>query len=318
MIAARRRTAAARAAGVLGVLGSMLLALLLAGVAAAPGAQAASYRYWTYWWGQPAATSWTFAQLGPASDRPKDGAVLGWRFAVATESGGRKAPRASLPFSSLCPALTSAPEGQKRVAVVVDYGSAADAPPGEAPPGAGTARVECVTVPSGANGVAVLGAAGVTLRFGDNGLVCGIDRYPRTECAAIVADPSPIPKPTSTKPRPSATGTTVRPTAPGADNGSVTSTQPAPSPSRSTETATASVTPSSTNATRPARPTSSATASPTDSERIEAPLPVRSGTPVASGTEAGSGGSPLAPIAGAVLVAVVGVGAWLTSRRRQA
>jgi hypothetical protein len=49
----------------------------------------------------------------------------------------------------------------------------------------------------------------------------------------------------------------------------------------------------------------------------EEPLPVSSGAPVASGTEAAAGGSALGPIAGAALVALVGAGAWWTARGRR-
>lgn len=319
MTVARRGTATARAVAVLGVLGSTLLALLVAAVVTAPAAEAASYRYWTYWWGQPGATSWTFAQLGPASDRPKDGAVIGWRFAVTTESGGKKSPRAALPFASLCPQLTSAPDGQKRVAVVVDYGSTSDAPPGERPPGGGTVRVECVTAASNANAVTVLTTAGVSLRVGANGLVCGIDGYPRSECAAIVADPTPTPTRTSAKPSPKPT--TARPAttsaAPGATaGGSSASTDPTGAAS---STPAAGATTSSAAATSP--PTSSTPTSGTSTEPAdgasEEPLPVSSGAPVASGTESSAGGSPLGPIAGAALVALVGAGAWWTARGRR-
>jgi hypothetical protein len=298
------------------VLGSVLVALLVAAVVAAPAAEAASYRYWTYWWGQPAATSWTFAQLGPASDRPKDGAVLGWRFAVTTEAGGRKSPRASLPFDSLCPALAaaSAGAGEKRLAVVVDYGTASDAPPGEAPPGGGTVRVECVTVAANATGVTVLNAAGVSLRFGDNGLVCGIDRYPRTECAAVVADPTPSPKPTTAapKPRPS----TARPTTSATGGGSVATSAPAGTASAGEQSSSAPATEGS--STAPETTTSAPVPSTSDDPTTEAPLPVSSGAPVASGTEGGSGSSPVAPVLGIVLVAAVGFGAWWTARGRQA
>ncbi len=324
MTAARRGTGAARAAAVLGVLGSTLLALLLAAVVAAPAADAASYRYWTYWWGQPGATSWTFAQLGPASDRPKDGSVIGWRFAVTTESGGKKAPRASLPFAALCPQLTSAPDGQKRVAVVVDYGTATDAPPGERPPGGGTVRVECVTAPSNANAVTVLTTAGVSLRVGSNGLVCGIDGYPRGECAAVVADPTPSPTRSSAKPTPKPT--TARPAttsaAPGATGaGPSASTGPTSSasgtPAAGATTSGAAASGEATSSTSPSStPLSSTSPSSTD-DATEDPLPVSSGAPVASGTESPTGGSPLGPIAGAALVALVGAGAWWTARGRR-
>lgn len=319
MTGARRGTAAARAVAVLGVLGSTVLALLVAAVVAAPAADAASYRYWTYWWGQPGATSWTFAQLGPASDRPKDGAVIGWRFAVTAENGGKKSPRASLPFASLCPQLTSAPDGQKRVAVVVDYGSTSDAPPGERPPGGGTVRVECVTAASNANAVTVLTTAGVSLRVGGDGLVCGIDGYPRSECAAVVADPTPSPTRSSAKPTPKPT--TARPTtssaAPGATAGGP-STPTGPTDVASSTSAAGATTSSAaaSSAAPSSTETTSAGAEPGDGA-TEEPLPVSSGAPVASGTEAAAGGSALGPIAGAALVALVGAGAWWTARGRR-
>lgn len=311
MTGARRGTAAARAAAVLGVLAGLLLAV----VAAAPAAEAASYRYWTYWWGQPGSTSWTFAQLGPASDRPKDGAVIGWRFAVTTETGGKKAPRAQLPFAALCPSLTSAPDGQKRVAVVVDYGSASDAPPGEKPPGGGTVRVECVTAPTAANASTVLTTAGVSLRFGDNGLVCGIDGYPRTECAAVVADPTPSPKPSSAAPAPKPTRTSAPPSAEPGSAAPSTRTPSSAAPASTTSAAAAS-----SSAAGPSDASSSAApeASTSDDATSEAPLPVSSGAPVASGTEGGTGSTPLGPLAGAALVLAVGAGAWWTARGRRA
>lgn len=314
MTSARRRTATARAVAVLGVLGATLVALLASALLAAPAAEAASYRYWTYWWGQPGATSWTFAQLGPASDRPKDAAVIGWRYAVTTESGGRTAPRSSLPFATLCPSLTSTPDGQKRVAVVVDYGAPADAPPGERPPGGGTVRVECVTVAANANAVTVLTTAGVSLRVGGNGLVCGIDGYPRRECAAIVADPTPTRSSVTPSPRP----TTARPTP-----SSAAPAATAEEPSGTTDPTGGASTPGRAGATPASASPSSPTADPSDAAdgpshaASEAPLPVSSGKPLASGTEDGSSGSPAGPIAGAALVAVVGAGAWYTARGRR-
>jgi hypothetical protein len=310
MTVARRRTAAARAAAVLGVLGALVVALLVS----APAAEAASYRYWTYWWGQPGSSSWTFAQLGPASDRPKDGSVIGWRFAVTTEAGGKKSPRASLPFESLCPGMAPAAPGEKRVAVVVDYGSTGDAPPGERPPGAGTVRVECVRVADTAKAVAVLDAAGVALRWGGNGLVCGIDGYPRTECAAVVADPTPTPTRTSAKPTPKPSA--PRPTTASAEPGATAAASTSPPRSSSAPSGDpSSPAPSSSSASASASSAApDASGTPSDDE---APLPVSSGAPVASGTEGSTGSSPVGPIAGAALMLAIGAGAWWTARGRR-
>jgi hypothetical protein len=219
---------------------------------------------------------------------------------VTTEAGGKKTPRAQAAFGSLCPGMGPAASGEKRVAVVVDYGTTDDAPPGERPPGAGTVRVECVTVPADVKAVAVLNAAGVSLRWGSNGLVCGIDGYPRTECAAVVADPTPTPTRTSAKPTPKPT--TARPSTTSAAPGAVDPTSAAPS----------SAAPSSSSAA----PTPSA-ADPS-AEETEAPLPVSSGAPVASGTEGGSGSSPAGPAVGLALVLALGAGAWWTARGRRA
>ncbi len=109
-------------------------------------------------------------------------------------------------MATLCPDLTSAPNGQKRVAVVLDFGTAAEAPRGESPP---PARVACVVVPSSANGVQVLAAA-TSIRSKD-GLVCALSGYPQTECATTVtttpATPArppvrkPVPAPVAVPPK---------------------------------------------------------------------------------------------------------------------
>lgn len=155
-----------------------------------------AYRYWSYWWGQ-ADGGWTYASMGAPSTRPKDGAVEGWRFAISGDGpSSSRAPRTSANMAALCPDLTSAPSGQKRVAVVLDFGTASEAPSGETPP---PARVACVVVPTSANGVQVLAAA-TSIRSKD-GLVCALSGYPHDECANTVADtPSTPAKPPTRRP----------------------------------------------------------------------------------------------------------------------
>ena len=81
----------------------------------------------------------------------------------------------------------------KLVAVVLDYGTAADAPKGEKPPHGVVAA--CVEIPKNGNGFDVLREADVTVRQ-DGGLICGLNGYPRTECApAVTATPTPTAKP---------------------------------------------------------------------------------------------------------------------------
>jgi len=153
-------------------------------VAIAAPAQAAAYRYWGYF--QLDNGAWAFAKTGPAQAVPKDGAVEGWRFAVADEASIRD-PRATPTFQTLC-ATTAVKAGTKRVGLVVDYGRPADSADGAAPP---VPRATCVAVPEKATGSDVLVAAGTTLRL-DKGLTCGIDGWPATGCGEKV---NPVPAP---------------------------------------------------------------------------------------------------------------------------
>ena len=159
-----------------------LFLVMVAGVAIAAPAQAAAYRYWGYFHLEKGA--WAFAQSGPAQFVPKDGAVEGWRFAVADESSVRD-PRATPTFDTLC-AATKVAAGTKRVGLVIDYGRPADSADGTQPP---AVRATCVAVPEKATGSDVLVAAGATLRL-EKGMTCGIDGWPAAGCGPAV-DPVP-------------------------------------------------------------------------------------------------------------------------------
>ena len=148
-----------------------------------PGpAEAAAYRYWGYYtWTEGA---WTFATTGPDETSPADGAVEGWRFAVATESFPR-VPRATGDFDAICAASEPA-AGKKRVAVVLDSGLPDDAPDGSQPP---PARGACALVDESASGAQVLAAVS-TARI-EGGLVCAIDDYPAQGCGQEVETEPP-------------------------------------------------------------------------------------------------------------------------------
>jgi hypothetical protein len=154
-----------------------VLAALFLSLLAGP-AQAASYRYWGYYtWTDGA---WTFASTGPDQTKPADGAVEGWRFAVTTESGSPRVPRAAGDFEAIC-ASTEAETGKKRVAVVVDAGLPDDAPEGATPT---APRGACALVDESASGAQVL-AEVATARV-ENNLICAIDDYPAQGCGAEV------------------------------------------------------------------------------------------------------------------------------------
>src|SRR4051794_20931182 len=143
-------------------------------VAVGPPAHAAAYRYWSYWtW---SGSGWQYSNIGPSGSL-HDGDIIGWRFATQPDSNSAKAPRAN--GQSLC---------SNGVSVVIDYGVATDAPPGEHPPQSGNPRAFCADDADSNNGYRATDEH-ATLRVRNDGLVCGIDGYPKEECGQKVSDP---------------------------------------------------------------------------------------------------------------------------------
>lgn len=175
-----------------------LIVVMLVGMAAlsAP-AQSATYRFWSYWTG---GETWTYSNRGPAFRVPPDQGVEGWHFAVSPDSGSSaRPPTGASSYPQICPGASPATAGKKRVAVVLDFGSAGEAPLGESPP---APQVHCLEVDESATGLQVLQAV-APIRFHSSGLICGLDGYPKSECptARTQATPSPSPSPTPTRPR---------------------------------------------------------------------------------------------------------------------
>jgi hypothetical protein len=295
---------------------TLVVAAVIPVLGAGP-AQAATYRYWTYWWGTNTATThsgWKFASVGPSGQTVADQAVLGWRFATTSAAGTTK-PRYAATYGDIC--SDAKPGGTDvRVAVVVDFGSSSDWPPGETPPVVGKVYTRCLTVAAGTRASSVMGQAQLDLRIGGNGLICGIDGFPSHECAPIVSDPKPTPRPTP-KPTPkptathapapstSASATTARPVASGSTSASGAATAAtATSAAPSTSGPAAGTTPSAS-----ALAGTGDTASPTDSL-----LPATTDAPVASAAE-GTSSTPWGAVGGLALVALVGGAAWWTMRR---
>ncbi|WP_374986883.1 SCO2322 family protein [Streptomyces fradiae] len=178
------------------------MAVLAAVPAAAGTAHAAGYRYWSFWEGgaDGKSATWAYATQGPATLRPADGAVNGYRFAVSTDSADADRPRHAPDFAAICAGTPAAP-GTKRVALVVDFGVPADAPAGEAPPGPRTA---CARVAPDATAAEALAAVAAPLRYNSQALLCGISGYPRQGCGEQVdtaaRPPSSPPDPASPAP----------------------------------------------------------------------------------------------------------------------
>jgi hypothetical protein len=286
--------------GLAALAGYAALAIVVPGQANA----ATAYRYWAYYVGH--GNSWQYSQRGPATEYPVDGEVQGWRFGVQVDAGNGLLPGAKPDFGTLCES-TPARAGEIRVGVVIDFGLATDAPAHQKPP-AGVVR-GCVYVRDGGTGADVLQAA-AAVRIGtgsDAGLVCGIDGYPKTECAVAVAAnpalPLATPSPTPSGASPRVTASTQATTTPAATTPSVTV---APMTSAAgISPAASSPTPSAAQA--PAGPPSRVSAPATASVLSLAAL--RSSTRHGNGALTGT-------IAGIVLIVVVGAGALWRSRVR--
>jgi hypothetical protein len=171
-------TARSRLLTAFGLIVGLVLAL------AAP-ASADATAFWGYW--QAGGSKWAFAQTGPASTHPKDGAVEGWRFARSSGDSGTP-PRVAPVFATIC-GSTAATTGAKRVAVVIDYGAAADAPSGAAPP---VAKSACAVVPQNATGSDVLAKVART-QADKSGLICAIDAFGTCAAASPGASSSAAP-----------------------------------------------------------------------------------------------------------------------------
>ncbi|MDX3643465.1 SCO2322 family protein [Streptomyces sp. MB09-02B] len=173
----RRRGASSprRRSGVLALLGGLLFVL------GSPGpAHAAAYRYWSFW--ERDGSAWAYATQGPSTARPVDGEVQGFRFAVSRDSADALQPRGATDFASVC-GDTAARSGEKRVALVIDFGTAADAPEGETPP---KARTACARVPDDATTAEALASVAKPLRYDTNALLCAIGGYPGKGCGEAV------------------------------------------------------------------------------------------------------------------------------------
>ncbi|MET7615469.1 SCO2322 family protein [Streptomyces sp. NPDC005408] len=167
-----------------------LLSLALA-LGAAPAllgagpAQAAGYRYWSFW--QSSGAAWTYATEGPATARPEDGAVNGFRFSVSADSADSAQPRRAPDFKAIC-AGTPPKADAKRIALVIDSGTPADAPSGETPP---ALRVVCAQVPKEATSAEALASMAKPLRYNSQALLCAISGYPKSGCGEQVAASEP-------------------------------------------------------------------------------------------------------------------------------
>lgn len=166
-----------------GVLSSLLLATLFVTGFAGTAHAKDGYRYWNYF--HLSGSAWEFSQVGAADYDPQDGDVEGYRFGTSTVSDmDGIPPRADLDevtFDAIC-ADEEAAAGEKRIAVVLDYGTEADADGATPPAPIG----KCAVVEAEADGAQVLHAV-VDVRV-EGAMSCAIDGYPAKGCGAPVKD----------------------------------------------------------------------------------------------------------------------------------
>jgi hypothetical protein len=294
----------AAALGLAALTGYAAVVLMVPGQASA----ATAYRYWAYYVAH--GSTWQYSQRGPASEYPVDGEVQGWRFAVQVDAANGLLPGATPDFAQLCKS-TPAKAGELRVGVVIDFGLATDAPAHEKPP-AGVVR-GCVSVHDGATGATVLEAAGA-VRIGtgaDAGLVCGIDGYPKTECAVAVTTsatpPTATPSPTPSRANATATASTHQPATPPAATPS-----PTIAPVSSAAAISSAVSSDVPTAASSAAPASALAQSPVPAPASASPLSLAA---LRSNTHHGDG-VPATTIAGIALIAILGGAAiWRTRTR---
>jgi hypothetical protein len=171
----RRSAQVLIAALLLPVLSGLFLALGSGTAHAATG-----YKYWNYFHVENG--KYVFAKTGPSGFVPKNGSVEAYRYGLSSTANGitPRTGATTYSFDDIC-AGSKAQTGQKRVGVLLDYGTAKDAASGEKPP---KPRAACAVVASNANGQQVLDA--VTDVRTEKTLICGIDGYPVKSCSVTV------------------------------------------------------------------------------------------------------------------------------------
>ncbi len=173
--------------GSLATLAALALTVPLLGLWGAAPAAADGYRYWSFW--ERDGGEWTYATQGPATARPGDGDTIGFRFAVSQNTRDAARPRGAADFAAIC-AGTPDDGGGKRVAVVIDFGTARDAPGGDRPP---RSRTACARVGNDGTAADALAEVAKPLRYGSTVLLCAIAGYPRAGCGEQVGDSADSP-----------------------------------------------------------------------------------------------------------------------------
>ncbi|CAA9369571.1 MAG: hypothetical protein AVDCRST_MAG21-564 [uncultured Nocardioidaceae bacterium] len=136
------------------------------------------YTYWGFYLWDEKSASWQFATVGAndPSQLPEDGDVYGFRWALNVGRDTR-VPRADGDFDAVCGG-EQADGGEKRIALVIDYGTETDAEEGDQPQ---QPRGVCAVVNDRFTVQQALQTV-APIRTGNGGLICAIDDYPSQGC----------------------------------------------------------------------------------------------------------------------------------------
>ena len=172
-----------RSRRILAALGVLLLAALVVGGTSGPASAADGYKYWNYFHVDNG--KYVFSQTGAGDYTPKDGALEAYRYGLSSSASGLPPRTAATTYTTdqICKGAKVG-SGEKKVGVLIDFGTAADADKGDTPP---DPRAACAVVPDDATGQQVLDAA-AKVRV-ENALTCGIDGYPTKGCSVTVKNP---------------------------------------------------------------------------------------------------------------------------------
>ena len=155
------------------------LALFISVSGFTPAHAETGYRYWSFWLNSN--NTWSMAMEGAGTLIPADGDLQGWRYITAPEVAGVEfAPRTEDTFEDIC-GSTAQESGKVRVALVIDFGDAADYAEGVTVPAVET---HCAVVNEGDPASLVL--ASVANVRDDQGMVCGLNDLPASGCGESV------------------------------------------------------------------------------------------------------------------------------------
>ena len=164
-----------------------VIALIAAQSISTP-ANAASkgYRYWSYYHSDQKTLSWVASQTGAAVD-VAGGEVEGWSFVFDGDAVPSNPPSIKPDFTKIC-GSKKAPNGKKKVGLVIDFGKKAYAPLGEKVP---LTITRCVITSTKSQGIDILAQA-VKVRSDSSGFVCGLKGYPVKECGVEIETPAAL------------------------------------------------------------------------------------------------------------------------------